>query len=141
MVLLSSASVSCSNQKQTEQQLQGITDSADSKKIEVASLGDTIKAGAICTVEDGDGKFGVIKVLVIDAEIALVKIYKNKYTIRPSKIDLKTLSIGSITDKDGFGVGHAPLARKGFEKWKPIVIANEIVSEDELEGYKIWKSQ
>jgi hypothetical protein len=141
LALLSCASISCNDKKQTEQQLQSLTNSVDSNKTEGIKSGDTIEPGAICTVEDGDGKFGIIKVLVIDAEIAHVKIYKNKYTIRPSKIDLKTLSMGSIYDKDGFGIGHTPLARKGFEEWKPIIIAHESVSEDELEGYKIWKSQ
>jgi hypothetical protein len=135
--LLSNVSTSCSNQKQSEQQLQLLTNPIDSNMREGVKSDNTIEPGSICTVEDGDGKFGIIKVLVIDAEIAHVKIYKNKYTTRPSKIDLKTLSMGSMYDKDGFGIGHTPLARKGFEEWKPIVIANESISEEELEGYNI----
>ena len=141
LIFFSGVCITCNDQNQSEQQSQTVTHSIDSNKMEQLKSGDTIKAGAICTVEDGDGKFGVIKVLVIDSEIAHVRIYKNKYTIRPSKIDLKTLSLGSINDKDGFGIGHTPLARRGFEEWKPVVIANENVSEEELEGYKIWKSQ
>jgi hypothetical protein len=77
-----------------------------------------LKAGAICTVDDGDGKFGVVKILVIDNEIAHIRIYKNKYNQRPVSIHLKTLSMGSIYDKDGFGIGHTPLDRKGFENWR-----------------------
>ncbi len=141
LILLSCVCISCSDQNQTEQQSQTVTNSIEPTKMEELKSTDTIKAGAICTVEDGDGKFGIIKVLVIDSEIAHVRIYKNKYTTRPSKIDLKTLSMGSINDKDGFGIGHTPLARKAFEEWKPVVIANENVSVEELEGYKIWKSQ
>ena len=38
-----------------------------------------IKAGSICSVDDGDGKFGIIKIIVIDDEIVHVKKYKNKY--------------------------------------------------------------
>jgi hypothetical protein len=100
-----------------------------------------LKAGAICTVEDGDGKFGVVKILVLDDEIAHIRIYKNEYNQRPISIDLKTLSLGSINDKDGFGVGHTPLDRKGFENWKPVVITYEEVNKEELEGYEIWKEQ
>jgi hypothetical protein len=100
-----------------------------------------LKAGAICTVEDGDGKFGVVKILVLDDEIAHIRIYKNKYNQRPVSIDLKTLSLGSINDKDGFGIGHTPLDRKGFENWKPVVITYEEVNKEELEGYEIWKEQ
>jgi hypothetical protein len=100
-----------------------------------------LKAGAICTIDDGDGKFGVVKILVIDDEIAHIRIYKNKYDKRPVSIDLKTLSLGSINDKDGFGIGHTPLARKGFEDWKPVIITYEEVNKEELEGYEIWKEQ
>ena len=102
---------------------------------------DVIKAGSICTVNDGDGQFGVVKVLVIDEEIAHIKIYKNKYKQRPTKIDFKTLSLGSINDKDAFGIGHAPLARKGFDDWNPVIIGYEEVTEEDLEGYEIWKNQ
>ena len=140
-VLFSIISISCSNQSKTEEKSQTVTNSIDSNKVQEQRIDDSIKAGAICTVEDGDGKFGIIKVLVMEPEIAHIKIYKNKFATRPSKIDLKTLSMGSINDKDGFGIGHTPLSRKGFEEWKPVVIANEKVSEEELEGYRIWKSQ
>jgi len=100
-----------------------------------------LKAGAICSVDDGNGKFGIVKILVIDNEIAHLRIYKNKFNQRPASIDTRTLSLGSIYDKDGFGVGHTPLDRKGFENWQPVVLTYEEVSEEELEGYKIWKEQ
>jgi len=100
-----------------------------------------LKAGAICSVDDGDGKFGVVKILVIDNDIAHIRIYKNKYNQRPVSIDTKTLSLGSIFDEDGFGIGHTPLDRKGFDNWDPVVITYEEVSAEELEGYQIWKEQ
>ena len=100
-----------------------------------------IRPGSICSIEDGEGKFGIIKVLVINDQEAHVKIYKNKYDKRPSKIDIKTLSLGSINDKDGFGIGHVPLDRKEFDSWKPIPIGYQEVTKEDLEGYEIWKSQ
>jgi len=100
-----------------------------------------IKAGSICTVENGDGKFGVIKVLVINDKEAHVKVYKNMYDKRPAQIDIKTLSIGSINDKDGFGMGHIPLQRKEFDSWKPVSVGHEKVTKEDLEGYEIWKSE
>jgi len=100
-----------------------------------------IRAGSICTVENGDGKFGIVKILVIDDEIIHVKIYKNQFDKRPSKIDIKTLSVGTLNDKDGFGVGHAPLEKKGFYNWKPIEVGFETVTKDDLIGYEIWKDQ
>ena len=101
----------------------------------------SIKAGDICTVIEGDGKFGVVKVLVINDTLAHLKIYKNKYDERPVSLDLKTLSIGSMYDSDGFGVGHTPVVKTDFINWQPAIIANEPVEEEELEGYRIWQEQ
>ncbi|MFL5766009.1 MAG: hypothetical protein ACJ77K_18840 [Bacteroidia bacterium] len=114
---------------------------ADSTTIEMPEARNELRAGSICTVEDGDGKFGVVKVLVINDNEAHVKIYKNKYDSRPAKVDLSTLSLGNINDPDGFGIGHVPLERAGFDKWNPVEIAFEKVSDDELEGYNMWKNQ
>jgi hypothetical protein len=100
-----------------------------------------IQPGSICTIESGDGTFGVVKVLVINEEEAHIKIYANSYDQRPTEIDVKTLGMGSILNGGAFGIGHVPLERAGFDNWKPIVIAFEAVSDDDLEGYKMWKNQ
>lgn len=100
-----------------------------------------IRPGSICTVENGDGTFGVVKVLVIDENEAHVKIYANDYDTRPEIIDVSTLTMGSITDDAGFGIGHVPLERKGFDDWKPKQAAFEAVAPEELEGYELWKNQ
>lgn len=98
-------------------------------------------AGAVCTVE-GEGRYGVVKILAIDDTIAHVRIYKNEFDERPATVDLKTLTLGKLSDKDGgLGVGHIPVPREEFEQWKPVVIANEKITEEELEGYKIWMAQ
>ncbi|WP_338813321.1 hypothetical protein V9L05_18360 [Bernardetia sp. Wsw4-3y2] len=101
-----------------------------------------IKAGSICTIENGEGKFGMVKVLVINDQEAHVKIYKNEYDQRPTKVDIKTLDLGSINDSEGgFGIGHVPLERKGFDDWKPIIVGFEEVTKDELVGYEMWNNQ
>ena len=99
------------------------------------------KTGSICTVENGDGDYGVAKVLVIEDGAVHVKIYKNKYKTRPTEVDLNSLSLGSFDDPEGFGIGHIPLQKAGFDKWNPEVIATQEVAEEELEGYNIWKNQ
>ena len=99
----------------------------------------TIKAGSICTVRDGDGGYGIIKILVMDKKMVHVKVYKNKYKKRPTRINVQSLSVGSMYDKDDFGFGHLPLKRKEFESWKPIQISFQKVLKEELEGYKIWR--
>ena len=100
-----------------------------------------LKAGAICSVDNGDGKFGIVKILVIDSGITHIRIYKNKYNQRPVSIDSVTLSLGSIYDTDDCGIGHTPIDRKAFEDLNPEVIRYEEISEEELEGYQMWKEQ
>jgi hypothetical protein len=99
-----------------------------------------LKAGSICSVDDGDGKFGIVKILVIDDEIIHVKKYKNKYAEQLVAIDINTLSNGSVYDEAGSGVRHLPTDRKVFDSWKPIIIAFEEVTGDDLEEYEIWKA-
>jgi hypothetical protein len=100
-----------------------------------------VRVGSICTIDDGEGKFGIVKVLVINNEEAHIKIYKNKYDLRPTKVDLKTLSLGSINDKEGgFGIGHVPLEKIGFDNWKPMQVGFEEVTKEDLEGYEMWKN-
>lgn len=99
-----------------------------------------LKAGSICSVDDGDGKFGIVKILVIDDQIIHVKKYKNRYAERLVAIDINTLSMGSVYDEAGFGVRHLPTDRKIFDSWKPIIIAFEEVTDDDLEEYEIWKA-
>ena len=98
----------------------------------------TIKAGSICTVENGDGRFCIVKVLIVDDQQVHVAIYENKYDLRPSQTDLPTLTHGSVYDADKeIDVGHIPLSREGFDNWKPIVIDYEEIKSDNLEGYEI----
>jgi hypothetical protein len=97
-----------------------------------------IMPGTICTVNDGEGFYRVAKVLVIDAGVHM-SLYKNKWKERPQTVDINTLSLGTIHDKDGFGMGHLPLTKHAFAAWEPVVIGYEEVKQEELDGYEIWK--
>ena len=82
----------------------------------------TIRAGAICTVSNGDGMFGAIKVLLVTNLFLEVTLYKNKYNKRPATIDLSTLTIGTVHDTDGFGIGKVSLSPEGFMNWEPVIV-------------------
>lgn len=125
----------CQNSGQSDAINQG------NAETETAEQNNAYRAGSICTIEDGEGDYGVVKVLVVADGGVHVKIYKNKYPSRPEQVDLNTLSLGSFTDPDGFGIGHIPLDQAGFDDWKPVVVAFQEVQEDELEGYYLWKNQ
>jgi hypothetical protein len=99
----------------------------------------TYKAGDICSVDNGDGKIGIVKVLAVEPGAIHLRLYKNKFENRPKEINTSELSLGRFGDKDGFGIGHVPLDINGFNHWKPEVLTNEKVTDKELEGYNMWK--
>jgi hypothetical protein len=95
--------------------------------------------GGIYSFEDGAGKYGVAKVLVVEPEAVHVRLYKNIFDTRPSEIDPTTLSLGSVLTDEEFGIGHLPLAREGFANWRPVLIMQTTVTKEELVGYELWK--
>ena len=97
------------------------------------------KVGGLYSVVDGEGRFRVAKVLALDDAAVHVRLYKNRFPSRPKTVDPSSLTLGSIDDREGFGMGHLPLAREGFAGWEPVFLMQSSVSEEELEGYKMWK--
>jgi len=90
---------------------------------------------------DGDGTFRVVKVLAVDDEAVHVRVYKERFPVRPATVDHGELTLGSVEDADGFGVGHPALALKEFELWDPELIGITEVDDDELDGYRMWASE
>jgi hypothetical protein len=95
--------------------------------------------GGVYSVESGGGAFGVIKILKLEPSTVHVRVYKNKFSSRPTSLKLEELSLGSVKDSDGFGMGHLPIAESEFAGWKPVLVVKSRILEDELEGYKLWK--
>src|SRR5438034_3146824 len=100
----------------------------------------SLAAGDVCSVRSGDGTtYSIAKVLARDPGIIHVRVYKEKFKWRPDRADTTHLSLGTIHDSDGVGVGHLPLSEGEFGLWEPIIIRREEVSVEELDGYDIWK--
>jgi len=97
------------------------------------------KAGALYTVDDGEGWFRVAKVLVVETEGVHIRLYKNRFKTRPGSVEFSSLSLGTVHDADGFGMGHLPLSRRAFRAWQPVFLAESPVAESELDGYRAWK--
>lgn len=99
-----------------------------------------LKAGGIYSAEYGDGRFCIVKVLVPDDEVTHIRIYKNKFPQRPDTIDTSILSLGSIDEgEDNVGIGHLPITTEEFLAWEPKLILETELTEEELEGYELWK--
>jgi hypothetical protein len=95
--------------------------------------------GGIYSIADGSGRFGIVKVLARDEGMCHVRVYKQKFANRPEKVEPSELSLGTIHDKDGFGMGHLPLRDEAFKAWQPVFILRTPVTSEELEGYQMWK--
>lgn len=94
--------------------------------------------GGYYSIIDGES-IGIAKVLKIDPEIVHVRIYKEHFPQRPRSIDPARLTLGSIDDKDGFGMGHLPLRLVTFREREPLFITHTEVKPEELQGYEMWK--
>ena len=97
------------------------------------------KAGALYSVDDGEGWFRVATVLVVEGEGVHIRLYKNRFTTRADKVEFSSLTLGSVHDADGFGMGHLPLTHRAFRAWQPVFLAENLVAEGELDGYRAWK--
>jgi len=97
-----------------------------------------LKAGDICLVASGDGGYKIAKVLVMDGSAIHIRLYKQRFSEIPRLINTSTLSLGTIHDAE-FGMGHLPVSRGSFASWAPIRFQNEPVTEEELDGYRIWE--
>ncbi len=94
--------------------------------------------GAYYSLVDGD-EFSIAKALKVEPEIVHVRIYKERFPQRPCSIDPGQLTLGTVFDKDGFGMGHLPLGLDGVRRRDPRFITHSGVTADELEGYELWK--
>lgn len=102
------------------------------------TAGTELAPGDICSVKRTDSGFGVIKILAIEQHVVHIRKYKNRFAERPSEVDTRQLSLGTIHDPDGFGVGHLPMSAAGFSSWTPSRICRQEVTDEELEGYRYW---
>ena len=94
--------------------------------------------GEFYSVQDRAG-YKVAKILAVDSRVVHVRLYKNYFSDRPQTVNINTLTLGSIHDADGFGVGHLPVTAATFSSWLPMLITRTAVTQEELEGYEEWK--
>jgi len=95
--------------------------------------------GDICVVESGDDGYKIAKILKVDTATIHIALYRNRYSQRPAEVDPAILSIGRIDEEGGFGIGHLPLSRGTFASWLTVRIQHSPVTDEELEGYRIWE--
>lgn len=109
------------------------------------SLSDSARAalselfeGGYYSIADGDD-FCIAKILKLEDDMVHVRIYKQHFPQRPRSIDINALTLGTINDEDGFGMGHVPLRLATFQESAPSFVTYSAIKPEELEGYNIWK--
>lgn len=88
-----------------------------------------LNVGGVYASKNEEGKFTITKILALDEFAVHARFYNKEFDEIPSEISTKELT---------FLIGHAPLAREGFLKDGQQLISTEEVSDDELEGYKLY---
>ncbi len=96
-----------------------------------------LRVGGMYSFPGPDG-FTVAKILAVDEIGVHVRLYKNRFRDAPTAADCSRLTVGSMDDADGFGIGHFPVSRQSFFDWQPTFFLQSDICEEELEGYKIW---
>ena len=98
-----------------------------------------IKVGGLYSTGSPESGFGLVKILALDPGVVSLRIYGRRSTNRPSPADISVMKSGSPDEPKSFGIGHVPVAEAQFISWSPEFLAEEPVSEEELEGYHFWK--
>lgn len=88
-----------------------------------------IQTGGVYATKDENGKYLISKVLACDEMAVHLRFYNENFDSLPTEIETKQLT---------YLIGHAPLAVEGFLKDSPTLICVESVTEDELEGYRLY---
>ena len=81
--------------------------------------------------EDGQA-WQIVKVLRIDEQAVHLRSYEARFDQPPAEVDTADLPVA---------IGHMPLAPDGFQPDPARLIATEPVTEQELEGYRIWAGE
>ncbi|MCW1923712.1 SseB family protein [Luteolibacter arcticus] len=87
----------------------------------------------------GEGAFRAAKLLAADDGGVHLRVYANTFSERPTNVDPASLTLDSSNSESVRAIGHMPLVRAGFLAMGPKLLATTPVTEDELEGYKMWK--
>jgi hypothetical protein len=99
-----------------------------------------IKVGGVYSSKQDDGSFRVVKVLAFEGGTVHLRLFAEKFTQPPNIASSAPLSLGSL--KGGaVGIGHYPVSIAGFSRGEKSLLFEEAISEDELEGFRIWQEE
>lgn len=97
--------------------------------------------GGLYSTRDEKGAYAVIKILKLDDVGVHIRLYSNQFTEHPTTLDESTLYMAGVDHgpNESLGMGHLPVSRESFAQWGARFIKTVDVTEDELDGYAMWK--
>lgn len=108
----------------------------------IRSIAD-IKQGYFYATPREKGGYNVLKVLKTDHEGLHIRLYSNVYPNLPTDLDITTLYLAGLDEQSeqiDLGMGHLPISFDSFMTWQAVPLNQfEPVSEDQLEGYRMWQ--
>ena len=108
-------------------------DAADTDLSSVTTGPGSIAAGQVYAEPTEDGSaWEIVKVLVVDDSAVHLRSYDRRFDEPPTQVDTSELPIA---------VGHLPLDPAGFRPDPQRLLSTEPVTEQELEGYRIWAGE
>jgi hypothetical protein len=98
------------------------------------------RPGDVYSVRYSKRTFAAAKVLVVEPNAIHLCLYSQRFKTRPSSIRSEDLAVLPQGEGDGLGILHLPMQVSAFKVWKPQLLLRAQVTDDELVGYKTWKS-
>ena len=100
-----------------------------------------LQVGGLYSIVSSDDDFGVVKIIILEEDTIRIRLYKNRFQDRPQTLDLKTLALGPMHERKGrLTMSHLlPVRRSEFLTWKPRLMMQTEVTEDELNGSMRWQ--
>jgi hypothetical protein len=86
-------------------------------------------AGALYSLNDGEGGFRAAKIIAVADEIIFVRFYGQRWTSRPTRSE--TIKADNATS--------LAFSSESFAGMQPVHVKNDTVSAEELESYETWK--
>jgi hypothetical protein len=101
---------------------------------------DALIEGGLYSTPNDDGTYSVIKILKLDDRGVHVRVYSNSFSAHPDTLEEGALYMAGLTKgpNERLGMGHLPLSRSSFARWRPRFIKRVEVKPDELDGYREW---
>ncbi|WP_295942492.1 hypothetical protein [uncultured Xanthomonas sp.] len=102
---------------------------------------DSWREGGLYATSRQEGGYVLLKILKLDADGVHVRVYSNVYSVPPKAVDTSTLYLAGDNrhDDEPLGMGHLPISRASFAGWDLHFVQQSSVTEEELEGYRIWQ--